>query len=238
MERKTRQVNRTARLLVRLTTGLILLTAMATSASGSLVAGAKGSITKNQKNPYFASGKMIVNAPLTTKTPGWQLDDNCVFENGAYHVVRANGGLVTCHSDLQLSDFTLEAQMQITQGECVAIAFRDIPSEQQSYIFQPCKATYEFIRQTRTSENGSVCETLKSGKNPAMHAGFNLIAVVANGSTFDLYVNHQKVTTIHDSKYSQGQVGFQGYEGDEVVKNAKIWQLSGGPPPPPPANIE
>src|SRR4051794_35062048 len=112
MERNMRQLNRTARFLLWPTTGLILLAVLATYTSGSLVASAKASITKNLKNPYFASGKMIVNAPLTTKTPGWQLDSNCVFTGGAYHVVRANGGLVTCHSDLQLSNFTLEAQMQ------------------------------------------------------------------------------------------------------------------------------
>jgi len=232
MERKITQVNRTARLLVQLTTGLILLTAMATAASGSLVSGAKGSIKKSLKNPYFASGKLIVNAPLTTKTPGWQQEPGCQFTNGAYHVTEDKGFLETCHSDLQLSNFTIEAQMEITQGDCVAIAFRDIPPQQQSYIFEPCKnGTYKFIRQVRKSESTSVCETLKSGKSPPVHAGFNLIAIVANGSTFDFYVNHLKVTTIHDSKYSVGQVGFQGYEGDEAVKNAKIWQLSGGPPP-------
>jgi len=226
MKKQMIQVGRTARLLVRLTTGLILLTALATSASGSLVVNAKGSVTKNDKNPYFARGKLVVNDPMTTTTSGWQQDSDCAFKNGAYHVL--TGG-ATCYSDLPVNNFTFEAQMQVTKGDCVAMTLLGKPDDLRGYIFQPCtNGTYEFIRLVRISDNGAQCQTLKSGKSPAIKAGFNLVAVVANGGTFDLYVNRQKVTTLHDTKYSTGQIGFEGYEGDEAVKNVRIWQLSGG----------
>ncbi len=35
----------------------------------------------------------------------------------------------------------------------------------------------------------------------------NLIAVVAYGSSFDLYVNRQELITVSDSAYSSGQIG-------------------------------
>ena len=48
----------------------------------------------------------------------------------------------------------------------------------------------------------------------------------ANGSTFDVYVNHQMVTSIRDSAYSQGHFGFSAGGNTEVAyTNARMWTL-------------
>lgn len=52
----------------------------------------------------------------------------------------------------------------------------------------------------------------------------NTIAVVANGSTIDLYVNSQKVDSVNDSTFSQGYVGVAASTSTEAVfSNAVVW---------------
>ena len=66
---------------------------------------------------------------------------------------------------------------------------------------------------------------------PAIHTGLNqanTLAVVAQGNTFDLYVNDEKVDSVSDSTYSQGEIGVlaanQAGNGTEVVfSNAMVW---------------
>ncbi len=71
--------------------------------------------------------------------------------------------------------------------------------------------------------------TLLSGSSTAIIAGLgqsNVIAAIANGSKFDLYVNHQKVGSINDSSYSQGQFGvIAGGNTEAAYTNAKMWTL-------------
>jgi hypothetical protein len=66
-----------------------------------------------------------------------------------------------------------------------------------------------------------------------------VIAVVANGNTFDLYVNRQHVFgPVSDSTYTHGQIGVyaeggfnvnnataQTSETEVVYSDAKVWQL-------------
>jgi hypothetical protein len=57
----------------------------------------------------------------------------------------------------------------------------------------------------------------------------NTVAVVARGSTFTIYLNQTEITSITDSTYSNGAIGFSAYDltnATEVVfTNAKVWQL-------------
>jgi len=54
-----------------------------------------------------------------------------------------------------------------------------------------------------------------------------VVAVVASGSTIDLYVNNQKIDSYSDSSYSQGLIGVfaSGVNGPTEVmfNNAKVW---------------
>lgn len=52
--------------------------------------------------------------------------------------------------------------------------------------------------------------SLARGNASAIKQGINqsnVIAVVANGSSFDLYVNGQKIDSASDGTYSQGFIG-------------------------------
>jgi len=56
-----------------------------------------------------------------------------------------------------------------------------------------------------------------------------LIAVVANGSHLDMYVNQQNIASVNDSTYSQGLVGFVAENdsgpSEAVFSNAKVWKF-------------
>jgi len=66
---------------------------------------------------------------------------------------------------------------------------------------------------------------IKAGPNQT-----NLIAVVANGSTLDFYVNSQKIDSVNDGTYSSGQIGviadnYHDNPTEVAFSNAKVWTL-------------
>ena len=56
-----------------------------------------------------------------------------------------------------------------------------------------------------------------------------MIAVVANGSGFDLYINSQKVDSVNDSAYSQGSIGLiaHAYNNATMItyQDARVWTM-------------
>jgi hypothetical protein len=71
---------------------------------------------------------------------------------------------------------------------------------------------------------------LRSGSSSAINTGLsqsNLLAVVATGSTMDLYVNHQRIDGVSDSNYSQGEIGVFAIDltgpTEVVFRDAKVW---------------
>ena len=66
--------------------------------------------------------------------------------------------------------------------------------------------------------------------NPAIKTALgqaNLVAVVAYGGSFDLYVNGQQLITVSDSAYSSGQIGVTAEDinnpTEVVFSNAQVW---------------
>ena len=114
--------------------------------------------------------------------------------------------------------------MQIIQGTCGGIVLRDTMSQAHAYSFQVCQnGSYQLYRWDGFSSG----QTLQSGSSGAIVTGLNqsnVIAAVANGSTFDLYVNQQKIITVTDSSYSQGQFGVSANGNTEAAyTNARMW---------------
>jgi len=117
--------------------------------------------------------------------------------------------------------------MRIIQGNCGGLELRDTTSQAHAYGFQVCRdGSYKFIRFDGFTASD---HTLLSGSSKAIITGLgqsNVIAAVANGSEFDLYVNHQKVGSVNDNSYSQGQFGvIAGGNTEAVYTNAKMWTL-------------
>jgi hypothetical protein len=100
------------------------------------------------------------------------------------------------------------------------------------YFFIGQNGMYEFGIYNNCIGNYNNCKIspLRSGSSPAISKGLNqpnLAAVVASGSTIDLYVNDQKIDSVSDSSYNQGGIGVfaSGVNGGTEIafNDAKVW---------------
>ncbi len=186
-------------------------------------------------DPYPPSGTLALNDPLSANSRGYGWEEfspnssgaSCQFEGGAYHSIESQNYYHACHASLQASNFTLEVQMQIIQGNCGGLVLRDTTSQAHAYGFQVCQNGSYALDRLDGFSAGWV--TLASSSNGAIKTGLNqsnVIAAVANGSTFDLYINHQMITSVNDSSYTQGQFGLSAEGNTEAVyTNARMWTL-------------
>ena len=187
------------------------------------------------QNPYTHSGTLALSDPLSdnSKGYGWSEDaPNCAFISGTYHAIAPDAR----YSDFCLaqvstfSDFAFEAQMQIIKGDAGGLVFRvtRYSTTNNLYAFYIGQdGSYNLNLQNATG-----FPILTRGSNPAIHQGLNqtnLIAVVAQGSTIMLYVNHQFITKVTNSTYTSGQLGVfvtpYNQPSEVVFSNVKVWRL-------------
>ncbi len=186
-------------------------------------------------DPYPpTSGKLAFDDPLSQ---AYQWDDytnaslglTCQFSNGAYHLRESKiGSIYTCADQAQFSNIAFEVQMTILHGDCGGIIFRN--NGTKYYLFQVCaNGAYELD----VGLDSTHFKALVNKYSRAITTGYNqlnTIAVVADGSTLDLYVNHTKIDSVSD-KTSTG-AGFIGLAAgaytvptEVAYSNAKVWTL-------------
>lgn len=207
------------------------------NATASAIAAATATIVAQNPDPYRPNnGILALYDPLSQPSQWSNASDStfggtCQFSNGAYHISQSKPhSLFPCiDSNSNFSNFAFEVQMTIMKGECGGIVFRNDAATSKDYIFSVCQdGSYKlFLYMDNTHSN-----TLTSNSSSAIHTGLNhsnVIAVVANGSTLDLYVNNQKIYSRSDSTYSHGQIGFiadaSNNPTEVVYSNAKVWTL-------------
>ena len=188
----------------------------------------------SQGNPYTHSGKLVFSDALGDNSGGhaWDVNGNCVFTGGTYHAIAPNASFsdYCIAQSASFSDFVFEAQMSIIKGNAGGIIFRVTstnPTNQYYSFYIGQDGSYTLDRSDGT--------TLTSGSNPAINQGLgktNVIAVVAQGNSFKLYVNHQPIDTATDSTYSHGRIGVvaivysqNGQPTEVEFSNVKLWTL-------------
>jgi transcriptional regulator with XRE-family HTH domain len=212
-------------------------TVSAADAEATAHAAATATLVATYPDPYPPRGKLAFYDPLKapylwSKAAFPAQGTNCQFTQSDYHVSQAQVMRVaTCwNNDFDLSNFAFEVQMTIVQGDCGGIISRTSSDGNEFYEFDVCQdGSYQFAIYTGATTN----KTLVSKTSPAITIGLNqlnLIAIVANGKTFDLYVNKQKIDSIQDGTYSHGQVGllasaFQNAPTEVAYSHAKAWTL-------------
>jgi hypothetical protein len=165
-------------------------------------------------DPYSPAGTLAFIDQLSqpnlwpkNANPNW--GGECQFVNGAYQISQSPPNkLSACDEDTQYSNFAFEVKVTINQGDCGDLGVRENSDDSNDYIFEVCQnGSYGFYKYKSLSDSTA----LMSGNSSAINQGtgqLNTIAVVANGSNFDLYVNGQKIGSASDSNdYSQGTVG-------------------------------
>ncbi len=191
--------------------------------------------TAAAENPYTHSGTLALIDPLSDNSKGYKWSEapkNCRFTGGAYHAIAPDAHFSDyCLADTtDFSNFAFEVQMQIIQGDDGGIVFRtENTNPNQYYVFYIGQDGSYFLNMA----NGANYPILSSGTNAAINQGLNqtnLIAVVAQGSTITLYVNHHQIADVTNNTFSHGQIGFLaspqgsgGHATEVVFSNARVW---------------
>jgi hypothetical protein len=193
--------------------------------------------TAAAENPYTHNGTLALSDPLSDNSQGYHWSEalpNCRFTGGAYHAIAPDIHFSDyCLADAtNFSNFAFEVQMQIGKGDAGGIIFRaENTNPNQYYAFYVGQDGTYFLNRA----NGASYSVLSSGTSAAINQGLNqtnLVAVIAQGSSITLYVNHHQITDVADSTYSHGQLGFfaspqgnGGHPTEVVFSNAKVWTL-------------
>lgn len=185
------------------------------------------------QNTYPFSANLKLNDPLTDNSKGyqWETSDFCKFTGSAYHVVdpQTNTYSPCAGINTDFSDFTFQVEMSISKGDGGGLIFRGNEAKSQYYRFAIyTDGTYGIYVYVDTT--GQNARTLKSGNLGQTLNDTNTISVVARGETLALYVNQTEVTSVTDSTYTHGQIGFSAtnlsHAADVIFTNAKVWALS------------
>ena len=168
-----------------------------------------------------------------TTTPG----DTCAFKGGAYHVIKSDINLFQnqfqyCTAGPSFGNFIFEVQMKLINGGSGGVIFRDNTSNNDFYVFEVGQyGNYQLFLYT----DSQWYSTILNSTSPAIKQGLNqtnLIAVIAQGNSIGLFVNHQLIDSVNDNTYSSGRIGVivdpiggNGYPTEVVFSNAKVWTV-------------
>jgi hypothetical protein len=212
-------------------------------AKANATASANATATVAAENPYTHSGKLVFTDSLSdnSRGHGWSEDPtNCSFAGGAYHMKAPTSN----YSDYCLANatnytnFVFEVQLQIIKGDTGGIVFRversNPPADTQDalYAFFIGQDSSYYFGTFQGTSTGAQYHSLTNGTSAAINPGLNqinVIAVVAQGSSIMIYVNHQQLVNMTDNTFSYGKIGVAasnlGHSTEVVFSNAKVWTL-------------
>jgi hypothetical protein len=208
------------------------------TATSQVIANSTATAIAANPDPYQPPGGTLALVDLLSQPNVWENASDttsggqCQFVHGAYQISQPQPNkLYQCPEGNQYSNFAFEVKMTINQGDCGGLSIRSQSNYSNLYLFQMCQdGTYDFYKYTLSSPSSPT--RLMSGNSPAINQGIgksNLIAVVANGSGFNLYINSQKIGNANDNAYSQGSIGLVAgaYNNATTVtyQNARIWTI-------------
>ncbi len=190
------------------------------------------------KDPYAGSMTTFLVDPLNNNSNGYFWNEGsdgfgtCAFTNSTYQVGTSQGTTRFCVATVtDFSNLSYEVHMTIIQGDCGGITFRANTANGNLYFFRVCQDGSYALKLYVDNVNAAA-QTLVAHSSSLIYKGLNqsnTIAVVANGSMVDLYVNKQKIDSVSDSTYSHGQVGVVANalsnQTKVVFSDAKVWAL-------------
>ena len=193
-------------------------------------------------NPYTSlNGNLTLEDPLSDNSQGHQWVEGsatgtCQFTSNAYHITipqSAKPLTESCAADNTVfTDFTFQVEMTIIKGHGGGITFRNQGRSQYYYFYITRNGTYGLALFSLDATSQSSVKTLTTGSNAAIQTDLgktNVIAVVANNSTIDLYANQTRLASFTDSTYSEGRIGVAAHtvtslDTDVMFQNAKVWE--------------
>ncbi|GHO85439.1 serine/threonine-protein kinase [Dictyobacter formicarum] len=212
-------------------------------------------------NPYVTNGtgSLILDDPLTSNRNAWQEGTDstgitagtCSFTDQGYKIVAPALEPTMCFQNKETySNFTYQVDMTFTNiGQSFSgagIVFRGNINTKEYYFFEIYgSGNYSLQKCTTTAGCTNSMDGYKLGK-PALTTfkqGINVtntLAVVADGGTFTLFINKEKISTVTDqisAPYSSGNIGVMATGGndtgadsttntptDVIFSHAKVWK--------------
>lgn len=191
-------------------------------------------------NPYQPyTGLLTLDDQLDDNSAAFWMDYNsdqtqanrgCMFQNGTYDTSKpasSSPGLKYCLADnTNFQNFAYQIEMDNLHGRTGGIIFRQDAPGDFYYFGIGIDSHYSLWLMATHSQ-----KLLSQGATPALSQGnnqINMLAVVANGSIIDLYVNQTHLVTVNDSTYSRGKIGTAVGTPDREAtecqyKYAKVW---------------
>lgn len=160
-------------------------------------------------------------------------DGHCDYLNGAFHAREPTShSFYFCLGNGEYSNFALQVQMQIHQGDRGGIIFRANPNTGELYLVD-MDINGQFNFYIYKGFQGADSMTLYGGVVPDYNVGLNqtnLVTIVARGEDVFLYVNKVFAGEISDNTYLSGAIGLVASNDtqstDVAYTNLKIWNLS------------
>ncbi len=183
---------------------------------------------------------LVINDTMIINNGNWSTDKRpdgsiCHFSGGGYQITQETLGYSHyCRMGTEkYTNFAFEVQMMIIKGDQGGIYFRSSDESNIScyYFHINSEGGYVFDiydnNRSKPLVNGTDTTAIRTGFNQP-----NLIAVVAQGNKFYLYVNKQLITVVVDQNNSYGS-GYIGLTADALDKptevlysNLKMWTQS------------
>jgi FHA domain len=200
---------------------------------------ATASVIAANPNPYPPhTGTLALIDPLKDNTAGNKWGEgavgssgNCGFSGGSYHVSdTAKNVFVYCIAEnSNFSNFAYQVTMVIDKGDCGGLVFRADANTNSFYHFVVCQ-NGAFWLSSYSNSNGTVL--IQPKDSAAVQTGLNqqnVIGVVIQGSSINLYINNQNVASATDSTLTSGTIGVIAESvnnaSDAAYTNAKVWTL-------------
>ncbi len=211
---------------------------IAATATAQAQASATAAVIAANPNSYTpGQGKLALIDPLNDNSKGYawdvsnQTDGTCAFSGGSYHsnTPKINFFFLCTAQATDISNFAVEVQMKVIQGDCGGLVFRADSNTGKMYFLEVCQdGTYGLYRYLDFTGNN--VKDLAGGTSAAITTGLNqtnTIAVVAQGSTMSVYVNKQKIATANDSTFTHGQISLVAdaytHPTEVAYNNVKVW---------------
>lgn len=164
--------------------------------------------------PPFTS--LAFHDSMTTDDGQWPSSSTCQFTSTGYQISIAQAGnFEWCPptTATKYTDFAFQVTMTIKSGDCGGLLFRVVDNNNFYIVLICADGTYD-VGDFQNNKPSWSSDLTKRPTGTTIHQGLgqqNVVAIVAQGSTFNLYVNDlSKVTdslTDNANTFTQGSIG-------------------------------
>jgi hypothetical protein len=163
----------------------------------------------------LSSGTLLSDSMLTVDS-AWENDSHCYFDTDGYHIRDAFICYAPIGSQVDGTESVTVKQITGPTNYGYGLVFRRV--SKGNYYFFGIDSNGKWLLEKVVNDKATRLQdftvnlAIKGGLNTA-----NSLSVTMKGATFDLSVNGQKVGTIHDSAFPEGEWGLVGDTGLNVV---------------------